>query len=206
MRPSYVNYVPMNHQAAIDHILARLRSELAEHLYYHSLGHTLDVIATSERIGRALSIKEEEIQLLRVAAAYHDCGFLDTYSGHEAKGCDIARKVLPQHGFQEKEIADICAMIMATQVPQQPQSLLDEILCDADLDYLGRDDFYPIGQQLFKEWMHVGIVMDEKTFNRIQVKFLTAHRYHTEYGKAHRTPVKMAHLKELEEVVASYDR
>ncbi len=196
----------MNHQAAIDHILARLRGELAEHLYYHSLDHTLDVIDTSERIGRELQVTEDEIKLLRVAAAYHDCGFLVTYAGHEAAGCDIARKMLPEHGFQEKEIADICAMIMATQVPQQPQSLLAEILCDADLDYLGRDDFYPIGQQLFREWMHVGIVMDEKTFNRIQVKFLNTHRYHTEFSEKYRTPVKLAYLKELEEVVASYDR
>lgn len=196
----------MNHQAAIDHILARLRGELAEHLHYHSLSHTLDVLETVDIIGMELGVSGEEQKLLRVAAAYHDCGFLVTYSGHEAAGCDIARKTLPEHGFQEKEIADVCAMIMATQVPQQPRSVLAEILCDADLDYLGREDFYPIGRELFKEWMRVGIVMDEQNFNRIQVKFLHSHHYHTEFGKRHRAPVKQAHLNELEQVVAGYDR
>lgn len=196
----------MNHQIAIDHILARLKNELAEHLYYHSPAHTQDVIESSERIATALQVGEDEMNLLRVAAAYHDCGFLVTYSGHEAAGCEIARQTLPEHGFRTEDIERICAMIMATRVPQEPQSLLAEILCDADLDYLGRDDFYTIGQQLFKEWMHVGIVMDEQTFNRIQVKFLNAHRYRTPACIAQRAPVKQAHLEEIEKVVAGYDR
>jgi len=195
----------MNHRAAIDFIQKRLKEELAEHLYYHSHGHTVDVIEASARIGEAEGITEEEQKLLSVAAAYHDCGFLTTYAGHEEAGCRIARETLPDFGFGEADIEAICAMIMATQVPQKPQSLLAEILCDADLDYLGRDDFYSIGQQLFEEWMVVGIVMDERTWNRIQVKFLNAHHYHTAYAKKFRAPVKQTHLAELEKLVAGYD-
>jgi uncharacterized protein len=97
-------------------------------------------------------------------------------------------------------------MIMATKVPQEPSFPLAEILCDADLDYLGRDDFEAIGKTLFKEWMHIGIVMDLENFNRIQVKFLNIHHYHTEYSREVRTPVKLAHLAILEKLVATYDK
>ncbi len=194
----------MDHQSAIDHILSRLQAELPSHLHYHGHHHTLDVLQAAGHIGSQLGITDKAARLLSVAAAFHDCGFLVTYSGHEAAGCEIARKVLPDFGFSSSDIELITEMIMATRVPQEPKTLLAEILCDADLDYLGREDFYTIGRQLFDEWMHVGIVMDEKTWNRIQVKFLSSHHYHTEYSSKLRTPVKKAYLAELELLVASY--
>jgi uncharacterized protein len=194
----------MNHGEAIDHILTRLRDGLSDHLYYHSLDHTLDVIDASERIGREMGVSGHDMGLLRVAAAYHDSGFLVRYSGHEEAGCDIAREALPGFGFSADDIGAISDMIMATKVPQAPTSPLAEILCDADLDYLGRDDFGTIGQMLFREWMHIGIVMDVENFNRIQVKFLNVHHYHTDYSKRVRTPVKLAHLAILEEIVSGY--
>jgi uncharacterized protein len=194
----------MDHQSAIDHILSRLQAELPSHLHYHGHHHTLDVLRAADHIGSQLGITDKEAHLLSVAAAFHDCGFLVTYSGHEAAGCEIARKMLPDFGFSSSDIELITEMIMATRVPQEPKTLLAEILCDADLDYLGREDFYTIGRQLFDEWMHVGIVMDEKTWNRIQVKFLSSHHYHTEYSRKLRTPVKETYLAELELLVASY--
>jgi uncharacterized protein len=195
----------MNHQAAIDHILQRLKNELPEQLFYHGHHHTVDVIEASGIIGNKYPLSEHEMKLLLTAAAYHDCGFLVTYADHEAAGCVIAQHALPQHGFSKDDISQISAMIMATKVPQNPTSKLANILCDADLDYLGRSDFFTIGQQLFKEWLHYGIVMDEQTFNRIQIKFLSAHFYHTAHGLEVRTPVKLAHLAEVERIVAGYD-
>lgn len=195
----------MNHQAAIDHILQRLKTELPGHLYYHGHHHTLDVIEASGNIGAKYRLSDHEMKLLLTAAAYHDCGFLVTYGDHEAAGCIIAQQVLPDFGFSADDILQVSAMIMATKVPQNPTSKLANILCDADLDYLGRDDFFTIGQQLFKEWLHHGIVMDEKTFNRIQVKFLTAHFYHTPHGLDVRTPIKLIHLAEVERIVATYE-
>jgi uncharacterized protein len=196
----------VKHKEAIAHITAKLEVGLSDHLHYHCLGHTLDVIEACERIGKAMGVSEEELTLLRVAAAYHDSGFLTRYSGHEEAGCDIARETLPGFDFSASTIETICAMIMATKVPQEPSFPLAEILCDADLDYLGRDDFEAIGKTLFKEWMHIGIVMDLENFNRIQVKFLNIHHYHTEYSREVRTPVKLAHLAILEKLVATYDK
>jgi hypothetical protein len=96
-------------------------------------------------------------------------------------------------------------MIMATKVPQNPGSVLSNILCDADLDYLGRDDFKPIADSLFKELHHLNIVSNIETWNRIQLAFLTRHEYHTDYSKKVRQPVKEQHVKELTTIVEQYE-
>jgi uncharacterized protein len=194
----------MDHKGAIDHILDRLTTELSSHLLYHGHHHTLDVLEAAERIANHEKISAHEMKLLLVAAAYHDCGFLTSYVDHELAGCAIVQRTLPEYGFDQDDIDAICTMIMATKVPQDPRSRLANILCDADLDYLGRDDFYPIGNTLFEELKYMGIVKEEQVWNRIQVKFLTAHIYHTTYSKDNREQVKLAHLAEVERIVESY--
>lgn len=195
----------MDHQGAIEHILSRLEHELPVHLSYHGLHHTLDVLESVERIARYEKVPEESIDLLLVAAAYHDSGFIFHHKDHEEKGCKIVHETLPSFGFDAPTIEQLCKMIMATKVPQTPTGELSDILCDADLDYLGRDDFQHISRTLFKELETLHIVTEEETWNRIQVDFLKKHYYHTDYGKTHRQPKKQEYLKELETLVANYD-
>ncbi|MFM1875232.1 MAG: hypothetical protein RL266_969 [Bacteroidota bacterium] len=195
----------MDHEGAIKYILERLESELPEHLLYHGHHHTIDVLEAVERIARQECIDEKGINLLLVAAAYHDCGFIRSHLDHEETGCAIARETLPRFEFTHESIESICQMIMATKVPQRPTGLLSDILCDADLDYLGRDDFKPIARNLFLELRHLNIVSDEEKWNRIQLNFLKQHFYHTEYGRTMRQPQKDLHVEELAEIVKGYD-
>lgn len=194
----------MNHGGAIDHILRRLAEELPAHLTYHGHHHTIDVLEATERIAKAEGVSDSEIDMVLVAAAYHDCGFLYGHQDHEVKGCEIAKETLPQFGFGTKEIDRVCEMIMATKVPQQPSNQLSRILCDADLDYLGRDDFEPVSQSLFKELNELDIVSDLEKWNRIQLGFLSQHSYHTDYGKTLRQPEKQKRLEEIKVIVNGY--
>lgn len=194
----------MNHGGAIDHILRRLAEELPTHLTYHGHHHTIDVLEATERIAKAEGVSNAEIDLVLVAAAYHDCGFLYGHKDHELKGCDIARETLPNYNFGPAEIERVCKMIMATKVPQQPQDELSRILCDADLDYLGRADFEPVSSSLFHELNELNIVSDLQKWNRIQLGFLSEHFYHTDYGKTHRQPQKQQRLEEIRTIVSGY--
>jgi predicted metal-dependent HD superfamily phosphohydrolase len=179
-------------------IVSTLRSELSPTLYYHGLHHVLDVVDAADRIARAECITDaESLDLLKTAALFHDVGFLSTYKGHEEAGCDYVRRVLPSFGYTPAQISDICGMIMATQIPQTPQTKLEEILCDADLDYLGRDDFEPIAHSLYNELKARDMVADEGAWNRIQVSFLGSHRYWTPTAIATRQAVKEQHLDAL---------
>lgn len=196
----------MDYQGAITHILQRLEHELEEHLFYHGGHHTLDVLEAAERIGKHESLSESELNLLLVAAAFHDSGFLFGHEEHEQRGCQLVREFLPDYGFDNQSIEEVCRMIMATKIPQTPTNRLSEILCDADLDYLGRDDFEPIATSLFKELQQSKIIDTIEGWNRIQLKFLQQHRYHTDYGKTIRQPQKQLHLERIRKIVNGYDQ
>lgn len=166
-------------------------------LAYHNPEHILDVYHSSIRIADAEGVNEEEKDLLRVAALLHDAGFIHTAVNHEKRGAEMAASVLPAFGFSPSQVSVIEQMILATKVPQSPLSHLDRIICDADLDYLGRDDFYSIGGKLYIELLAIGVVKDDKSWNTLQKKFLEAHRFHTDFSKANREPEKQARLREI---------
>ncbi len=179
------------------HVIHHVLSRLSEKLTYHNVEHTSDVLEQVQRIGMEEGISEEDLLLLKIAALYHDTGFLSKYEGHEEIGCELVREDLPGFGFTEEQVDKICHLIMATRVPQRPGNKLEEIICDADLDYLGQDDFESISDSLRKEFLEFGIIhSDEEWFAR-QIKFLETHKYFTESSRKHRNPVKCQHLDKL---------
>ncbi len=194
---------PMDHAAARAYILDRLVAELPDNLWYHAYHHTLDVMHAAERIARREDLPEEDVQLVMTAAAYHDSGFLKTYDNNEHIGADMASEALPAFGFEPEAIARVREMILATNMPQQPQSHLARILCDADLDYLGRDDFFAIGHTLKRELAHHGHEFDLLSWYRLQEQFLASHAYFTTTAKAEREPKKRAHLQQVRDLLAS---
>jgi uncharacterized protein len=188
----------MNFEALERHVLQRLDRELPAHLHYHGSHHTRDVIQAAMVIADFEGIRDpEERTLLQTAALLHDSGFLVGPTEHEQQGADYARQLLPEYGYSAEQIEAIAGMIMATKIPQSPNNLLEEILCDADLDYLGRPDFFRIGHTLFEELQHFGIIQSLQEWNALQVKFLTAHKYHTTFGTTQRQSPKQAHLAEV---------
>lgn len=183
-------------------VLKKLELGLPKELYYHSVFHTKDVEEQAERIARAEDIHpEEDIYLLKIACLFHDSGFLHTYSNHELMGCKIAEETLPQFGFTKKDIKTIHGLIMATCIPQSPKTKLEQVICDADLDYLGRDDFFEISKKLFEELKAINVLKTESEWNNIQVKFFRQHSYFTETNKKLRAPKKQLHLDMIAETI-----
>ena len=179
------------------YILEKLRKDLPAHLEYHTLAHTLDVYTRSEAIAEAEGLSGRELELLLVAAVYHDSGYLYQRVDHEGRSCLIAKEVLPGYGYNEEDIEEICRIIMATKLPQNPKSLAEQIICDADLDYLGRDDFFTTGEGLYHEMLHAGVVSNQKGWDIIQVNFLENHRFFTKTSIALRNAKKQENLNQL---------
>ncbi len=182
-----------------EHILEFLKSNLPKKLYYHSFDHVLDVLGAAELLAEKEGVGMEELELLRVAVLFHDSGFTIDAREHEKLGCGIARKELPQFGYSAEEIEKICGMIIATRYPQSPRNLLEEIICDADLDYLGRDDFFHIGNTLLKELNESGRFPTVYDWNHFQEKFLSSHRYFTSTAVKLRRSKKLEHLNKIRE-------
>lgn len=176
-------------------ILQKLKEHLPEHLSYHSVMHVKDVIKAVEEIAVAENVGEEDLILLKTAALFHDTGFLYGAKDHEQKSCEIAQEYLPNYGYSQPQIDKIKGMIMATKIPQSPNNKLEEILADADLDYLGRDDFFKIGDKLFDELTMFGIVNSERDWNLLQEKFLESHHFFTKTAINNRNQKKQENLE-----------
>ena len=180
-------------------ILHKLETELPENLYYHGLHHVLDVLTAAAELGKKENLSTDEIELLQIAVLYHDSGYTIDAKNHEQLGCDIARDSLPDFNYNPKEIETICGMIMATKFPHQPKNLLEEVICDADLDYLGRDDYFKISNDLKKELNIYGMLSNESDWNKLQENFLSTHTYFTKTADALRKAKKEEHLNKIRE-------
>ena len=187
----------MQFKNAAEFIIQKLRNELSPKLSYHSVAHVLDVYDAAEKIGKAENISAAEMKLVLTAAAYHDSGFLKGAKNHEEESCRIVRENLPGFDYQPNQIEQICGMIMATKIPQSPKNYLEEILADADLDYLGRDDFFTIGNQLFAELTNFGTIKTVHEWDELQVRFLESHHYFTKTALQLRQAKKEAHLGQI---------
>ena len=182
-------------------VMDLLQDNLPVGYYYHNYQHTLYVLEKAIQIGRHEHCTEKEMELLTAAALWHDTGYINTYNGHEAASCALAKKYLPEYGFTENEIDKICGMIMATQVPQLPKNKLEAIIADADLAYLGTISAAEKAEDLFKELQLLTPSLTKQVWDKIQIAFLQTHHYFTLYCKEKKEPAKQAYLKALLDAV-----
>lgn len=180
-------------------VFDKLEKGLPKNLYYHNLKHTVDVYTQVELIGRAEGVDDEEMLLLRTAALFHDAGHLIDYHTHEEMAVKLVREILPEYQYSDKQIDLISELIMCTKLPPQPKSLLEEIMCDADLDYLGRTDFIPVSNTLYKELHEHGKVGTLREWNDIQTQFIAKHSYFTKTARKLRNVNKKSQLNKLKE-------
>lgn len=189
-------------EAAKQYALDRLERDLPSGLFYHSLAHTSEnVVEAVNRLAALEGVEGEALMLLRTAAYFHDIGYVEQRAGHEAVGIRLAREVLPGFGYGPEQIRVISGMIQATVVPQSPHTLLEQILADADLDILGRDDFWEKNQQLRAELAGLGRVFSDEVWYEEQLAFMRDHHYFTPSAKKLRNAAKQSHMRTLIELL-----
>ena len=194
----------MNFEGAKKFILEKLGRELDPHLTYHSISHTLDVCESAVRIARLEGIQENNIVLLQTAALFHDSGMLITYKGHEEASVKIIQDVLPSFNYTKDEITIIEGMILNTKLPQAAWEKMGMILCDADLDYLGRDDYFLISHQLKYEWDVLAFYPTTlKEWYELQLKFVGNHKYFTQSAVSTREETKQKNLSQVREIMSN---
>lgn len=188
------------------HVMRMLRHGLAQDIYYHTPAHTLDVMISAESIAVNEGITDEkQLGMLRLATLFHDTGYLVSKTEHERFSCDIARKELAQLITDPAEMEEICELIMATMIPQKAKSKLAMIICDADLDYLGRKDYYEIAEMLKNEFKQQGFIKSDAQWFRMQIDFMKSHTYFTNTSRRIREPEKQKRIAELESQLAAME-
>jgi len=192
----------MDFDGAKDYILHRLKAELNPALYYHNIEHSLDVHQAVCRLNVLEGINGNEKLILETAALFHDAGMVIQYDNHEISSVLIARKALPGFGYPDYAIDEIARLIMVTKLPQCPTGLSEKIICDADLDYLGRDDYFINAFKLRVEWQINNIKTTSlMEWFEIQTQFLSKHSYFTASAMGMRNDKKQRNLKEISQLL-----
>ncbi len=184
-----------------EELLDYLEQKLPDDLFYHNIKHTIDVITEVELIGWAEGVSEENILLLKLAALFHDAGHVISYKDHEHYGTIMARQKLANHNFDYEQIETVCRLIMATKMPPKPKDLLEQIICDSDLDYLGRADFIPVSKTLYQELRERNLIGTWEEWNKLQLKFISKHQYFTSTAIGIREVNKQQQIDRLQELI-----
>lgn len=183
-------------------VLQLLRENTPEIFIYHSVSHTIDVLNAVENLIPHFDLDIETAQLIQAAAILHETGMTTFSKDHETASVSMAWELLPQFGFKAKQIERIGEMILATAMPQNPQTIEAQILCDADLDYLGRDDYFIISQKLRLEWIKTeNYTSDLLVWHQFQQQFLSEHSYFTAAARSLRQSGKKQNIQLIKQLI-----
>ncbi len=193
----------------ISEILARLKSELPKNLHYHSAAHTEDVLHETVLFSMLDGLTDREIELLAVAAAYHDAGFIASPINNESIGARMARAAMEKQGdFSAEEIKLVESMILDTRLVETPTGLkqvasneLSKYLLDADLSNFGREDFFTMGDLLRKE-----LGFDRNLFLQRTLELLSNHSWNVNSSRKLRQAKKDENLRRLNDLVTKLNR
>jgi len=161
-----------------------LTLELSDKCMFHTINHTLEVLRNAEIIGKYSNLNNNELNVLRMSALFHDVGYVDAYDGHEFYSVARVTAFLRSRDIEEESIKQVEVAILATKMPQSPRDKISEILCDSDLMYLTFDNYFEQIDLMRKEWEMVGkATLNINQFHVNSLEFFKLHKYHTEYGK-----------------------
>ncbi len=192
---------PMDFEFTRRFMINKLKSSLPDELDYHNIKHTLNVERSAIRIANLEGVDGEDLILLKTAILFHDSGFIVRYEDNEQFGIQMAKTKLPKFGYSPAQIETICEIISATKSDQQPKTLLEKIICDADHDYLGRADYHNIAKTLRNELSNMGREMTDLEWIDFQLDYLEKkHRFYTQTSKNIRIRSKKMRIAELKKM------
>ena len=167
---------------------------------YHNLKHTKDVVEAAREIGLAVRLSEEQIEIVTLAAWFHDIGYLEDANDHEQKGVEMASRFLLENGYPPDKIGKVAGCIRATKIPQEPANLMEQVLCDADLAHLANENFLELSDLVRLELaLREGREFSDLEWLEENVRFVTALSYHTSYARSKFTVRYTKNLSALQE-------
>jgi len=182
-----------------EYIIATLTEKLPSEIIYHSVQHTKDVVASSLEIGSKEKISDSDLEILQIAAWFHDVGYTRSCGNHESSSAAMAFEFLSERNYPEADIAKVKDCIMATQMPQEPKNELGEIICDADMLHLASDDYFQKAELLHDEMEKIqSCKISTHEWLLMNQDFLKRHAFFTNYASVHYAPLVKENLKKID--------
>lgn len=180
---------------------------------YHNVDHAKDVAIEALALAIYDCRGERELDLVALAAVYHDIGFLFRYEKNEAFAAVLVAEAMRDYGgYDNTELETVKAMIMATVIRPHPrggimQSVLGGILsgyiADADLGNFGNATFFAQSENVWNELLLHGKIPNDTlearaAFKRSSLVMLKNHTYYTDAARVLRSPQKHMNILQLE--------
>lgn len=179
-----------------------LKEKLPPVNIYHDLNHTKQVVKNTKEIASNCDLTEKEMELIILAAWFHDTGFIKKYDDHESESAKIAEDFLVKNNYDRKNISIIKECISKTNINFTPKTKLEKILCEADLLYLSKPNFIPQANLLRKEWENIGIKYSERSWLELNINFMKNRPLFTKYGIKKYSKQREINIKELERLLS----
>lgn len=177
-----------------------------ENHYYHQYNHALEVMERAMYLWEKEWLNEEELEMLGLAWLFHDTGFVIQYEDNEEIGAKIARNFLKSMLYPEEKIKIIEKIILATKPDSKPHNIYEEVIKDADLDNLWREDFFQKWDKLKLELESIkNIKILDPDWQHGSIAFLKSHKFYTRTQNKERWEKKELNTKILEKLVQELD-
>ncbi|QGY44043.1 HD domain-containing protein [Maribellus comscasis] len=178
-----------------------LEENLPEKFTFHNLEHTKYVVEKAEYIGKNVGLSEEEILLVKIAAWFHDIGYAIDIKNHERVGAEKAEDFLRSKGVGQTRIEMVKNCILSTQIEAQPETLMEKVICDADLSHLTEEDYFDRIEKMRQEWKnHSYKKVSKRKFYEKSAEFFQKYSYHTDFAKKELAPKKQKNLERIEKL------
>jgi len=182
-----------------DHVSSMLEKYLPSSLLFHNLEHTRLVVEASKVIGRESDLSDYEMEVLLIAAWFHDTGYMLAYQGHEDKSIQLAEDFLQCNNCTLDFLSSVVGCIQATEYPQYPRNPVEKVLCDADMYHFTRPDYPRYAGALREELQSVlNRVYSDQQWNKLNYAFFSTHKYWTPYGQSILNKFKMINQSRIE--------
>ena len=176
-----------------------LSKKLTEKHLFHNLEHTIDVVEATEEIANNSDVSKADLELLLIAAWFHDTGHTETYEGHEEVSCRLAREFLEKESYPEKKIEQIFQLIQTTKREHEPANQMEAILRDADVSHIGQKKSLKNGQQLREEWrLLLDKEFSDEEWYELDKSFYTNTKFYTAYAVEKFDERRIKNLNKLE--------
>lgn len=168
---------------ARSHVYNLFHEHLDQKIKYHNYDHTLEVVTHAVEIAEGMKLSRTEMEIVMLAAWFHDTGYLSSPKDHEERSAGIAATFLQEQKYPSEKIEKVVGCILATKVPQQPNNVLEQVMCDADLLHLGKKGIIEKGELLRREFESAkGETIPERDWIQQSIEFFGQHHYHTSYA------------------------
>jgi predicted metal-dependent HD superfamily phosphohydrolase len=186
-------------QEAGRYVAKLLEHKLPDSIEFHTIDHAKYVVGKAEFIGINSGLNDDQINVVKLCAWFHDAGYANDPENHEKESARIAEKFLTSKGVDNNIIKQVNDCILTTCIPQNPKDLISKVLCDADLCHLSEENYLERIEKMRKEWINLSDKKISKPkFYKLSVKFFQTHQYHTDFAKKELSPKKETNFQLLQ--------